>query len=368
MKVRVDSFENISDRFIIRNKKIVIYGAGMIGSVTTLSILQEFKLMENVDFFIDSDMNKCGTYISGIPVCGRDKLKSINGREYVLLIAISRFYDLLEELSEYSNLNDTECYIVPMLCIENFKPQSDWCVGRKSATSRIPKVINYMWLGKSPIPKTLQKCIDSWKKYCPDYEIKCWNENNYDIDKIPYMKQAYAMNAYGFVPDYARLDILYNYGGIYLDTDVELVCSLDDILYQEAFCCVEKWQTINFGGGSGAVPGNEMIGKLLEERKKIKFVDETGRQNKNTCGYYDTKFFMEYGYKITGKIQNIEGVTVYPYEVFHPYDYMSGRIEKTVNTHGIHHFNGGWLDKSQMNANMVTSQNYEKIHENAIKS
>lgn len=367
MRIKINSFLQIKEEIAKSNKKIVIYGAGMIGSITTLSILGDIGLTAKVECFVDGDSTKWGTFVSNIPVFSKGKLREIDGNKYVVLIAISRFYDLLEELNGFSNLNDAECYIVPMLCLENFKPSFDFVIERQQGIQRIPKVIHYMWFGKNPIPNTLQRCIDSWKKYCPDYEIRCWNEDNYDIEKIPYMKQAYEKRAYGFVPDYARLDILYQYGGIYLDTDVELVRSLNDLLYQEAFACVEKWQTINFGGGSGAIPHNEMIGQLLEERSKISFIEDNGRLNKTTCGYYDTAFFMRHGYKINGKVQKINGVTIYPYEVFHPYDYMSGIVTQTANTYGIHHFNGGWLDGSQANANRITAENYEKARNNVQK-
>ena len=365
MKIRINTLVEIRDSILNANKQIIIYGAGMIGSVTTLSILEELGIEKNIDFFCDGDPRKWGTSISDFPVYRKEKLKEISAQKHVLLIAISRFYDVLEELDKYDNLHDIDCWIIPMICIECYRPSNVYFNVKQSHIQQIPKVIHYMWLGHEKMPPKLQKCIDSWERFCPDYEIKKWDENNYNIEKISYMKQAYESNAYGFVPDYARLDILYNHGGIYLDTDVELVRSLDDLLYQEAFCCVEKWQTINFGGGSGSRPQNELIGALLKEREEIGFINSDGILNKNTCGYYDTKFFMKNGYKINGKLQRINGVTVYPYEVFHPYDYMSGKIEKTTNTYGIHHFNGGWLDESQLEANILTVQCYDDLYKRA---
>lgn len=370
MKIYTGEFRKICSEIERTNKRITIYGAGMIGSVTTLSILNENNLLGRVAFFADGDSKKWGTEVEGIRVEPKSRLKEINGSDFILIIAISRFYDLYLELEEYENLKGTECCIIPMLCIDNYPVHEESIISKNGDKPIIPKVINYMWLGHNPLPAPLQKCIDSWKRFCPDYEIRCFNEDNYDIEKVPYMKQAYEAKAFGFVPDYARLDILYNYGGIYLDTDVELVKPLDDLLYQEAFCCVEKWQTVNFGGGSGAAPGNKLIGDLLKERERISFIEEDGSQNRNTCGYYDTKFFMERGYRINGKLQTIEGVSVYPYEVFHPYDYMSGKTSATENTYGIHHFNGGWLDEKQAEANRLSVKNYERVCElaNRIKS
>ena len=229
----------------------------------------------------------------------------------------------------------------------------------------IPKVIHYCWFGRGEKPALAKKCIDSWKKYCPDYEIVCWNEENYDISKNRYMKQAHERKMYGFVPDYARLDILYHYGGIYLDTDVELTKNLDDLLYQDGFCCVEKWQTVNLGGGSGAVPGNGIIGKMLEYRENMEFISCDGNVNTNTCGFYDTKVLQKLGYILNGTVQYIDDMTVYPSEFFHPFDYASGRTRMSVNTHGIHHFNGGWLDEKTANATRETVEKFEKIYKEA---
>lgn len=368
MRILVNTFPEMKEKILESKKKIVIYGAGMIGSITTMSILEELNLKSRVAFFVDGDIDKQGSFVENIPVCSKERLKEIHSDAYVLFIALSRFSDVLEELNTFDNLIDMDCYIVPMLCIENYMSSSEMLIAKESDIPCIPKVIHYMWIGKKPVPKVLQKCIDSWKEFCPDYELKLWNEDNYDIEKNPYMKQAYEAKAYGFVPDYARIDILYHHGGIYFDTDVELVRNIDHLLYQKAFCCVEKWQTVNFGGGSGAMPRNQMLGELLRERGSIRFVEANGRLNKNTCGYYDTKFFMKHGYKINGKIQSINGVTVYPSEVFHPYDYTSGRVTKTANTCGIHHFNGGWLDEQQTQANQITMQNYERIFAEAIKA
>ena len=104
----------------------------------------------------------------------------------------------------------------------------------------------------------------------------------------------------------------------------------------------------------------------MEYRTKISFLDENGNQNRNTCGFYDTKFFINKGYKINGEVQDVNGFTIYPYEVFHSYDYMSGRVSKSINTYGIHHFNGGWLDESQVEANRKTVELYNRIKNNCI--
>jgi hypothetical protein len=277
------------------------------------------------------------------------------------MLAISRCSEVLGQLGQYDNLENVRCYLLPMMCISNFKNRDKVEVAKESTYPKIPKVIHYMWLGKKEMPQYLKKCILSWEKFCPDYEIIRWDETNYDVGKNAYMLEAYNCGMYGFVPDYARLDILYQYGGIYMDTDVELVRNIDDLLYQNAFCGIEKWQTLNMGGCSGSVKGSVAIGKMLEDRENIDFIENDGKKNMNTCGYYDTLTAIKYGYHISGKKQKILDMNIYPYDFFHPYDYMSGQLDVTCNTYGIHHFNGGWLDESMKLENKKIQSEYGKI-------
>ncbi len=367
MILKSGSFQDMALQIEGSGSNIIIFGAGMIGTVTTPALLSEYHLGHRVSFYVDNDSCKWGRHIAvdGVecPICSPDALRDMEGKSNILLLTLSRFSAVISQLECMENLSNTLCYIIPMMCIENFKVSENRIVERQTREPLIPKVIHYMWLGRKEVPRAVQSCIDSWKKYCPDYEIRRWDESNYDIEKNDYMRQAYENKMYGFVPDYARLDILYTYGGIYLDADVELVRSLDDMLYQNAFCSVEKWQTINFGGGSGSVRKSRAIGELLAAREHLSFVDEHGKMNLNTCGYYDTTALQKFGYKVCGKMQKILDLTIYPYDVFHSYDYMSGRVEKSINTYGIHHFNGGWLDETMKEANRRTSEEYERVYQ-----
>lgn len=370
MITRCQSFESMAKEIKSHNKRIVMFGAGAIGTTTTLGILKNHDLLSHISCYLDNDSNLWGTKLK--TVLGEYNIESPKYLEQctpdktVVLINISRYFEVLKQLDNMTCTEKMVSYIIPMMCIHNFKPDSNQNVIKKFSEPVIPKVIHYMWLGGKTLPDNLQKCVDSWKKCCPDYEIKCWNESNYDIEKNLYMKQAYENKAYGFVPDYARLDILYNHGGIYMDTDVELKRSLDDLLYQEAFCSVEKWQLINFGGCSGGVKGNKFINKLLEFRETIPFINANGTLNRNTCGYYDTSFAMNNGYHITGKNQTVLDMTIYTSDYFHPFDYMSGKCEPTDNTFSIHHFNGGWLTEEQREANKKVAEQYDVLYKKVL--
>lgn len=208
----------------------------------------------------------------------------------------------------------------------------------------IPKVIHYCWFGQSPLPENVQKCIQSWKKYCPDYEIIQWNETNYNIHKHPFMLEAYELKKYAFVSDYARLDIVYNYGGVYLDTDVELIKSLDKLLSIPCFMGYELSGRVNTGIGFGAEKNAEMIKKNMEEYKGVTFI-ENDKQNLTTCVDYTCRALdkLNYNYK-NNNLNSFELVTIFPTEYFAPFGLKNQKLEITSNTYSIHHYDASWYE------------------------
>ena len=150
----------------------------------------------------------------------------------------------------------------------------------------IPKVIHYCWFGRGEKSELMQKCISSWKEYCPDYKIIEWNEDNFDINFCPYSAKAYEERRYGFLSDAARLWIIYQYGGIYLDTDVELLRSLDDLLGYEAWFAYGRATEINTGSGFGANKGNEFVKKLLDQ-----YMSFSSTVKFEVCTVLDTQVF-----------------------------------------------------------------------------
>ena len=371
MVLRCCKFETLANQIKERNNRLILFGVGAIGVVVVPQLLTQLDLFQYVDCYVDNDRSKWDTTIE---VCGKrvniyspKYMEQCSATNTLILVNISRYSEVIEQLERMECTRDMLCYIMPMMLIHNFCLKKSEGIIIKARESLIPKKLHYMWLGGNPLPYKLKKCLESWKKYCPDYEIIEWNEKNYDITKHPYMKQAYEVGAYGFVPDYARLDILYHEGGIYLDTDVELIRSIDELLYQEAFCGVEKWQLVNFGGMSGSVKGHKMIKKFLDAREELCFIDKFGHQNRNTCGFYDTKVILEEGYRIEGTTQSVGGMNIYAYDWFHPYDYMSGRINETENTYSVHWFNGGWMDEKMKQANGETERKFIELYNRAVK-
>lgn len=206
----------------------------------------------------------------------------------------------------------------------------------------IPKIIHYCWVGGNPLPESALKCIESWKKYCPNYEIKEWNESNIDIFNNNYMREAYEEKNWGFVPDVARLQIIYNNGGIYLDTDVEIIKSFDDLLDNEAFIGFESSKHVNLGLGFGAEKNNAVIKSLLEEYENLHFRNADGTLNRTPSPVIQTKTLVKLGLQQKNMFQNILGARIYPQEYFNPITYKTGICKITKNTYSIHHYDGSW--------------------------
>ena len=222
----------------------------------------------------------------------------------------------------------------------------------------IPKVIHYCWFGKSPLPEKAVECIESWKRFCPDYEIIQWNEENYDFSKNQYVKDAYKEKKWAFVSDYARVDIIYNMGGIYLDTDVELIASLDDFLSDKLFCGWENRDplldvigqeyenSVSFGLGFGSEAGHPLLKKILDIYENLSFYNIDGSLNLTACPKYQTDALKTFGLDTTQRtFQKLQDIVVYPEDCFSPKSILTGKIDITENTVAIHHFSMSWVDK-----------------------
>ena len=369
MELKIGSFSNMAKEIIENDNKIVIFGMGVIGTTITPEILKEYDLDKRVKYCIDSDKSRWKEKVrigeKVISICDPQILSMIPDN-MTILIAISRYVSVYEQLRMMVGHRLFSCYIIPIMCISNFHNDNKRGVMKTSINEIIPKKIHYMWLGGKEIPDHLKRCMESWEKYCPDYEIIRWDETNYDVHKNKFVAQAYDNGCYGFVPDYARIELLYEYGGIYLDTDVELQRNLDELLYQEAFCSVEKWQVLNFGGCSGAIKGHRALEPFLERWKQRSLIRADGSIDNISSGLIDTNVALENGYRINGKNQNIMGMNIYTYDYFHPYDYMSGMLEKTEDTFSIHHFNGGWLNDKSRQDNEKAIKMYQDLLKKAI--
>jgi mannosyltransferase OCH1-like enzyme len=206
----------------------------------------------------------------------------------------------------------------------------------------IPKIIHYCWFGGNTLPPKAQKCLKSWKKYFPAHEIKEWNETNYDVNKIPYTNGAYDAKKYAFVSDYARFDILYQQGGLYFDTDVEVIKSFDAILKKGPFLGMETAGRINPGIGCAFNAGEAVVKEILETYRTLDFLDSVG--NNITVVDISTDIFTRHGFQNSITFQTIAGINIYPTEYFNPIDFDTHYLRKTINTFSIHHGEASWVD------------------------
>lgn len=208
----------------------------------------------------------------------------------------------------------------------------------------IPKVIHYCWFGGKPLPAEAIKCINSWKTHCPDYVIKEWNESNFDFSICDYAKEAYEARKWAFVSDYARFYILYHEGGIYFDTDVEIIKSIDSLLKEGSFMGFEDENKVNPGLGLATYRMNPIYGEILEFYQNAHFVREDGAFNLTTIVDYTTNILIKHGLKNGTGPQKIGDITIYPKDYFNPMDMDSGKIHITPNTISIHHYAATWVD------------------------
>lgn len=217
----------------------------------------------------------------------------------------------------------------------------------------IPKRIHYCWFGRGEKPKLAEKCIESWKKYCPDYEIIEWNEDNFDINCCTYVKEAYEQRKYAFVTDYVRLFAMYTHGGIYMDTDVEVVRSLDEFLDNHAFSGFESEIYIPTGI-MASEKGFPLFKYLLSYYDKNHFVNEDGSLNTTTNVCTITEMLTPRGFVPNGKFQIVDGFALYPRDYFCPLEDSTGKMYKSKNTATIHWFNKSWIPQNRRIRSKIT--------------
>ncbi len=229
----------------------------------------------------------------------------------------------------------------------------------------IPKVIHYCWFGRNPLPKSALKCIESWRKFFPDYDIKQWNEDNYDVNMIPYTKEAYEVKKYAFVSDYARFWILYNHGGIYFDTDVKVIKPFDEIIARGPFMGREAGAFLKnicdnyHGEGLAVAPGlglgvnsvHPLYKEFLDLYDNLTFKNKDGSLNTKTIVSYTSEILVKHGLgNENNKPQNIDGIWIYPSDAFCPMDHTNGyKITLTNKTVSIHLYDNSWNDHSYIN-------------------
>lgn len=207
----------------------------------------------------------------------------------------------------------------------------------------IPKVIHYCWFGGNPLPDLAEKCLASWKKYCPDYQIMRWDETNYDVTACQYAREAYQMKKWAFVSDVARLYALVHFGGIYMDTDVEVIHPLDSLLSYEAVSGFESGRKISTGL-MACEKGHPLFQEFLRAYDGAQFINADGSCDATTNVERITKICLRYGFRGNNRMQTFHGFTLLPKDYLCPKDARTRQINVTENTLTIHHFDASWKE------------------------
>lgn len=206
----------------------------------------------------------------------------------------------------------------------------------------IPKVIHYCWFGGKHLPKEVRKCINTWKRYCPDYEIKRWDESNFDVNGHKFVRDAYKEKAWAFVSDYARLKIVHEFGGIYLDTDVELLKNLDFLLQNSCFLGIQQGEQLcNTGIGFGAEKDNQVIMKMLSIYDQVEF--DINKKSEIQCPRLNNSVIRDMGYQYNEEPTIVSGALILPCRYMDPISTGKSKDLLCDDTISIHHYSASWL-------------------------
>lgn len=316
--------DNVADlqQLLAMDKNMILYGAGA-SCELILQAYYEQGLGERLSFIVDGNEELDGKECV-VSEKIRVKILSLHhfirewqGRmeQFVMLMTPYHSLAYIPQLDEIEELEGLSTYLFSMIVNKKMPEAFPF---RSLDRPVIPKKIHYIWIGGNALPEEDRRNIESWRRFCPDYEICLWNEDNYDFQGNRYVREAVANRQYMYATDYVRKDILYRYGGIYLDTDVELLAPIDDLLYNEAFIGIEDGGQLNSGSGLGAVAGHPLMKELRDLYEDISFIDENGTPNYHYNTYYETKFMLERGFQLRNVYQKVDGMICFPREVFMP--------------------------------------------------
>ena len=362
-----------ADEFLQKayGKSIIYVGASsMIDSYITAYYAWFEKIINQIKFVVDNDINKQGKYLT---MAGQRKdilpFIAIKNEEIpIMLIATSYKYveEIIGQLESMQLPSTTECYCLRLLLENGVNLDSIAGVNLDSiklTKYNNDKIIHCCWFSDEKKPKKYQECIDSWKKYCPDYRIIEWNANNYDFNKNNYLRESFERKSWAFASDYVRLDVVYQYGGIYMDMDVELLRCIDELLNFRAFFCFDWLGYIDLGSGFGAIKNDQLIKSLLQVYRDIHFFDKEGICDKTPQPTRLKSYFERVGLNSNGVTQVIED------RVFLSGQYFSvvGGGEKEDfawkgKEYALHWHNAGWFDNKK---NELKKRNY--LYRNKVK-
>ncbi len=338
----LDFFKNVC------NKNIYVWGASKRLITQDIYRTPFTHLGPHVYKIVDNNENLWDKHIElpfrgRVPVTSPQNLCNEIQDDDIILIATVKVNEILSQMQNMPRLSTISCYDLGILndFPDGYFDEKLW-ENSLSSREQIPPIIHYCWFGPKKIPNIYLKYIESWHKYCPNYQFKFWNESNYDVNKHPYVKWAYENEKWEFVSDYARLDLVYNQGGMYFDTDCEMIRNPDILRRFSAFVGYESTQIVATGLGIGSVKGNRMIEQLLSEYDKVDV--KKNKFDMTPCTIIATRCLKDKGLKCDNSFQVLgEGeLAVLPTEVLCGIRLYTKEEQITDRTISLHHWCGGW--------------------------
>ena len=324
-----------------KNRRVIFFGAGQNLRFAEASKLSAFR--EQTPYIIDNGkLVSVDLWGKQIPVFQPDKLKEENECSVIITTSkyITEMYHQLEEL----NLGDNVyLYIFPFMLLKENHPLTDEQKNQifRSDGHQIPKIIHSFWFSGSKKPDEYQKCINTWKEFCPDYEIREWNLGNYDGSRHSFFRKAIEVKAWAYATDYARLDVVSRYGGIYMDMDVELVKPLDKLLSHNGvfpFCSDGVIELAMFM----SKPDNPLVKSLFDIYDHLEIPDIKEGFNKFYQPFLIMEKLINFGVSMDNSFQHIDGNVFLPKQICMPLDYCLYELNSDEDTIAIHRANAGW--------------------------
>ncbi|MCR5546833.1 MAG: hypothetical protein K6F30_10210 [Lachnospiraceae bacterium] len=342
----------------IKGKRLIVWGAGR-AFEHLISAYKSEAFLNGISYIVDNNVK--GNFQlenATIRVEPPEKLK--NEKACIVLVTSSLYFlEIFDELKTMDLPDTVEIYFLRCLqLIQSEKLLNDAIrLLNNNKKECIPRIIHTFWFSGDPLPEEYQKCLDSWKKYCPDYEIKIWNQDTYDCGKYGFVKKAIEARKWAFAADVARLDVLYEYGGIYMDLDVEIYRPLDSLLcHNGVFSHLDDYIDMPV---FASVKGNELLKKIMELYDGLEFsTDEEYQKNVLIQPRFVKPIFEAEGVPMEEGVHEVNGNLYLPCNVFLPHYWFdwSGKSKCGDAGYGIHHCNAGWFSDSsreERNANIA---------------
>lgn len=334
----------------VENMKIICFGAGEYLFHMLFDRLKKYQFEEKISFIIDNDIKKRNTeiMIRGMKIkilSFNDALKFLNDDTLIIISSDNYAEQIENQLKDaIGDINFKYCILKRIINYYRENVELKRIIHENlNKSARIPQIIHWCWFGKNALPELQKKCLASWKEKCPEYKIMEWNEETFDLNISQFAKEAYKCKKYAFVADYVRLWSIYKFGGIYLDSDVELIKNLDPFLCHSAFSGFEDRFYIPTGL-MGGEPQSEWYRKLLSYYDNRHFITPQGLDLTTNCKIITDMTFDNDTNQLQNGFYELKDVTMYPQEVFCPLDWETKELNITNNTYSIHWFSGSWIN------------------------